>query len=136
MHGADALNLTGIWNGLYAYPHTRKEPVAFVASLGDNDGWLTGAIEEIASVGPMRGHTIAATIQGRRAAHAVTFLKTYDDLPQGYDTVHYAGDVNHDGSEIEGRWTVPGSWSGKFLMIRAGATKAALTRDVAERVDG
>lgn len=84
----------------------------------------------------MRGRTIAATVQGRRAGRTVTFLKSYDDLPQGYDTVHYAGDVGHDDNEIEGRWTVPGSWSGKFLMIRASGTSVALLRKVAERVGG
>jgi hypothetical protein len=132
---SDALDLTGVWNGLYSYPRA-IEPVSFLTTLVETDSWLAGFIEEIASIGTMRGQTIAATVQGRRAGHAVTFLKTYDDLPQGYDTVHYAGDVNHNGSEIEGRWSIPGNWSGRFLMIRAGETEIALARDVAERVGG
>jgi hypothetical protein len=130
---ADALDLTGVWNGLYSYPRA-KEPVSFLATLAETDTWLSGVTEEIASAGTMRGQTITATLQGRRTAHAVTFLKTYDDLPHGYDTVHYTGDVNDDGSEIEGRWTIPGVWSGKFLLIRANRRAIALTRDVAEQV--
>lgn len=132
---ADGLDLTEVWNGLYSYPRAR-EPVSFAATLTETGGWLSGAVEEIASVGPMRGQSITATLQGRRTGRAVTSLKTYDDLPQGYDTVQYVGDVNEDGSEIEGRWTVPGSWSGKFLMIRAGQTEIALTQDTAERISG
>jgi hypothetical protein len=131
--GDDAFNLTGVWNGLYSYPVAR-EPVSFIATLTETGGWLTGTTEEIASVGAMRGQTITATLQGRRAGRGVTFLKTYDDLPRGYDTVHYAGDANDDGSEIEGRWTVPGNWSGKFLMIRAGGASATQTLEVAERI--
>ena len=58
----------------------------------------------------------------------------YDNPPPGYDAVQYSGEVNQDGSEIEGRWTIPGVWSGKFLMIRAGGLHTAITEGVAERV--
>ena len=130
---ADPLNLTGSWNGLYSYPSAR-EPVPFTAVLAENDSWLSGSTEETATAGKVCGQAIAATLLGHRSGNSVTFLKTYDDLPDRYDTVHYAGNVNQEGSEIEGRWTVPGSWSGKFLMIRARATEAVTSLDVAERV--
>ena len=130
---ADALNLTGVWHGLFSYPRA-VEPTAFVATLNEKDGWLSGITEEIARVGGMQGRTITATLQGRRTGHSVTFLKTYDDQPPNYDTVQYGGDVNPDGSEIEGRWAIPGNWSGKFLMIRAGAIQSATAGDIAERV--
>ena len=130
---ADSLNLTGVWNGLFSYPRA-IEPTPFVATLQEGGGWLSGAIEEIARVGPTKGQPLTATVQGRRNGHSVTFLKIYDNPPPNYDAVQYSGDVNHDGSEIEGRWTIPGVWSGKFLMIRAGAVQAGLLRDVAERV--
>jgi hypothetical protein len=130
---ADGLDLTGIWNGLYSYPRA-IEPVSFVATLSETDGWLSGGTEEIASAGTMRGQMITASLQGRRIGHSITFLKTYDRMPQGYDTVQYTGDVNSDCSEIEGHWKIPGVWSGKFLMNRAGLTETALLRDVAERV--
>jgi len=130
---SDALNLTGVWHGLYSYPRAR-ESVPFTASLTDGGGWLSGTTEEVPTSGKAKGLTLVATLQGRRTGHSVTFLKTYDDLRYGYDAVQYAGAVNQDGSEIEGRWTIPGVWSGKFLMIRAGAVQASLFRDVAERV--
>ena len=130
---ADSLILTGVWNGLYSYPRA-IEPTSFTTTLTENDGWLSGATEEVARVGPTQGQPLTATLQGRRSGHSVTFLKMYDNPPPGYDAVQYFGDVNHDGSEIEGRWTIPGVWSGKFLMVRAGAVQASLFRDVAERV--
>jgi hypothetical protein len=115
----DPLNLTGVWHGQFSYPRA-IEPTPFTATLSDNDGWLTGATEEIARVGPIEGRPIAATVQGRRSGHSVTFLKIYDNPPAGYDAVQYAGDVNRDGSEIEGRWTIPGVWSGKLSPACSG----------------
>ena len=126
--GDDPLDLTGAWSGLYSYPRG-PEPTPFNATLTENGGWLSGATEEIT-----RGRSLTATLQGRRTGHSVTFLKMYDNPPPGYDAVQYSGDVNQDGSEIEGRWTIPGAWSGKFLIIRAGGLGIAVTEDVAERV--
>jgi hypothetical protein len=102
--------------------------------LTESDCWLTGATEETGATGDARGLTITATLQGRRTGCSVTWLKIYDGSFRLYDSVHYAGDVNADGTEIEGRWTVPGSWSGRFLMIRSGGLSAALAREVIEKV--
>jgi hypothetical protein len=126
-------DLTGDWHGQYSYP-SHHGPVHFTASLTEIASWLAGVIEETATAGPVRGTTITATVQGRRAGRAVTFLKLYDATAPAYDTVHYAGDVNDDATEIEGRWTVPGSWSGRFLMIRAGGLAAARELEATGRV--
>jgi hypothetical protein len=130
---AENLNLIGVRSGLYSYPHG-GHPVAFAATLTEISGWLSGTMEEVATAGPARGRTIRATLQGRRTGGSVTFLKSYDDLPPGYDTVHYAGEVNHDATEIDGRWTIPGSWSGTFLMIRPRRMGLELATDIAERM--
>jgi hypothetical protein len=37
-----------------------------------------------------------------------------------------------DGTEIEGRWILPGS-SGKFLMVRSAGKEEAVTRKAFER---
>jgi hypothetical protein len=130
---AGAVDLSGVWHGLYSYPRNR-DPVSFVATLTEGNSWLTGATQETGVVGDARGLTISATLQGRRTGRSVTWLKTYDRSYRLYDAVHYAGNVSADGTEIEGRWTIPGSWSGKFLMIRSGGLAAALTQDVTEKV--
>jgi hypothetical protein len=60
-------------------------------------------------------------------------LKIYHGAFALYDSVHYAGDINEDGSEINGRWHVPGSWSGTFLMIRDRAAATAIAKEAVER---
>jgi hypothetical protein len=130
---AGALDLSGVWHGQYSYPRNRA-PVPFVATLTESNGWLTGATEETGVAGDARGLTITATLQGRRTGRSVTWLKIYDGSFRLYDSVQYAGDINGDGTEIEGRWTVPGSWSGKFLMIRFGGLAGALLQKATERV--
>jgi hypothetical protein len=115
----DALDLTGLWHGFYNYP-VAQDPVPFTAQLTDMAGTLAGATEEPGHVGDAAGLTITASLQGMRSDFTVTLLKIYDGDFRLYDSVHYAGTISEDGLEIEGRWTVPGNWSGTFLMIRAG----------------
>jgi hypothetical protein len=38
------------------------------------------------------------------------------------------------GDEIEGRWTIPGAWSGTFLMVRASRQSEAIERQASEKV--
>ena len=111
------LNLSGIWHGRYFYPVNRS-PVPFVATMSDIDAWLTGTIEEKGTAGEARGVAMSASIEGRRTGRAVTWLKLYDGRFHHYDSVRYEGDINEDGTEISGRWSIPGNWSGTFLMIR------------------
>lgn len=108
--------------------------MSFVARLSETNAWLDGFTQETGTAGDARGLTISATLQGRRTGHSVTFLKLYTGSHRGYDSVHYAGAVNADGTEIAGRWTVPGSWSGTFVMTRSAGSAAARTREVAEQV--
>ncbi|HEY1934453.1 MAG TPA: hypothetical protein VGG99_20790 [Acetobacteraceae bacterium] len=127
MGETDATNLSGLWLGLFSYPR-KLRPVHFEASLRDADGWLVGTTCETGTAGEVAGLTIGATLQGRRTERTVTFLKIYDGESRRYDSVHYEGAVSVDGTEIEGRWTVPGSWSGTFLMVRSAgpSTKVAV----------
>ncbi len=126
---ADKLDLSGAWQGLFHYPIVQA-PVSFRATLHDADGILVGSTEETGEIGDAAGRMISATLQGRRTAFSVTWLKIYDGDFQHYDAVRYEGAVSEDGLEIEGRWTVPGHWSGTFLMIRA----ASATREVEEAI--
>jgi hypothetical protein len=122
---AGAQNLTGVWHGLYTYPHG-GEGVSFVATLIETTSTLTGTTHEPCRIGP--GGTLYATVSGSRRDSAVAFVKTYDGSNPFYRTVAYEGTLSSDCTEIEGRWIVPGSWSGRFLMIRPQNKSAVVSR--------
>ena len=122
MNAAD--DLTGDWRGIFNYPPTdlgAAPPTEFAATLQDAGGVLSGHTVEPG----MRGGTLTARIDGRRAGVAVAFVKLYDDERDGdYDTVAYQGEVDAEGLEITGRWTIPGGWSGTFIMVRERGVEA------------
>ena len=45
-------------------------------------------------------------------------MKLYDENRGDYDAVAYEGAVDAEGLEITGRWSIPGDWSGTFIMVR------------------
>jgi hypothetical protein len=126
------LNLTGVWYGLYSYT-VAMPSVSFVATLSDQGGWFDGTTEETGSVGDVVGRTLTATLQGRRSGRSITMLKIYHRASAYYDSVHYAGELNEDGSEINGTWRVSVTWSGTFLMVRSRTAEAAATKEAAAR---
>jgi hypothetical protein len=131
--GAGERSLTGIWNGLYTYPHGQS--TAFVATLIESAGSVSGTTHEPSMFGDAPGTTLFATLSGSRRNSAVTFTKRYD--PSGPSTsspVCYEGALNADGTEIEGRWIIAGMWSGKFLMIRSAGQERSVSRKAFERV--
>lgn len=111
-------NLTGVWNGLYTYPDGRS--TAFVATLIESGGALSGTTHEPGTVGADLGATLYASLAGARHDSSVGFTKTYDRADDFHRSpIVYQGALNGDGTEIEGRWTIAKVWSGKFLMIRS-----------------
>jgi hypothetical protein len=60
-------------------------------------------------------------------------VKTYDGLGGVYNMVLYQGVLSADGTEISGDWTIPGDWSGRFVMIRSGEAAVKRAQKVAER---
>ena len=131
--GVGERNLTGIWNGLYTYPHGQS--TAFVATLIETTGSLTGTTHEPSTPGDDPETTSFATLTGSRHASTVTFTKRYDrPTRRKMSPILYDGVLNGDGTEIEGRWSIPSSWSGKFLMIRSAGQETAVSRKAVERV--
>jgi len=116
--------LTGVWQGFFSYPRALG-PVEFTATLIESGSWLTGTTHEPMDVGPSAGQTIYATLSGSRDGTSVVFDKTYDGTGGRTHTIHYEGTLREDGAEIEGRWIIAASWSGRFLMIRSGRTVPA-----------
>ncbi len=128
MNAAD--DLSGEWRGLYNYP-AAQPPTEFAATLHDAGGTLSGHTVEPG----LRGGAVTARLDGRRTGTAVTFMKLYDDDRNGdYDTVAYQGAVDADGTEIAGRWTIPGIWSGTFIMVREKGVDAEVAAAIAEPV--
>lgn len=128
----DARNLTGVWQGLYTYPNGQS--VSFVATLIDSAGALSGSTHEPGAHGDASSGTLYATLAGQRSGSAVTFRKTYEGKRPRYRAVDYAGTLNADATEIEGRWTIPGVWSGTFLMIRPARNEASVKREAIQEV--
>jgi hypothetical protein len=111
-------SLTGVWQGIYSYPVGGLPTVPFTATLIDAGGSLSGSVHETC-IGT--GETLFFGLSGSRHGSAVTFVKTYDGTNPSYGhPIVYDGAVNEDATEIEGRWTIPGNWSGRFLMTRSG----------------
>ena len=111
--------LTGVWQGFFSYPRALA-PVQFTATLIESGRWLTGTTHEPMDVGPHTGETLYATLSGSRDGTSVIFDKTYDGSGGQTHTIHYEGTLSEDSAEIEGRWIIHASWSGRFLMIRSG----------------
>jgi hypothetical protein len=116
--------LTGVWQGIYDYPAGRGPTVPFTATLIEAGGSLSGSVSEPCLTHGKPDETLFATLAGARDGSAVRFVKTYDGSNPSYGTVLYEGTVNGDATEIEGRWSIPRNWSGKFLMIRSGEQPA------------
>jgi hypothetical protein len=127
-------DLSGAWDGIYNYPHTRR-PTAFTATLRDMAGVIVGETSEPATLPGDRGSTLHALLEGSRHGNSVHFAKSYDE--PGYarrNAVLYTGTVNGEGTEITGRWQIPGNWSGTFIMVRQAANEEAAESEVAETV--
>lgn len=101
---------------MFNYP-SKFPATPFEASLQQQGGRVIGSIIEPDTVfGEGRPTSVVdGTIDGDR----VRFSKFYDSGDESFDTVEYDGVVGDEGREISGRWTVPGDWSGTFIMVRA-----------------
>ena len=131
MSGEGELDLTGDWSGLYNYP-SLLPPNTFEASIRDSGGIITGVIRQPGEIIEPAGITQHSVIEGSREGSIVRWIKVYDDLSRA--TPHYHGRIQPGGDEIEGEWTIPGDWSGTFLMVRARKAKAREERKVDEEI--
>ncbi|HVG47430.1 MAG TPA: hypothetical protein VM899_04755 [Rubellimicrobium sp.] len=122
----DPASLTGLWHGLYSYP-AELRPVFFVATLISHGAGFSGRSEETVVGRTGAPLALGAALAGREGGGTVEFTKTYEGTWR--HAVLYAGRLAADRTEIEGAWTIPGIWSGRFLMRRGeGAEEAALRR--------
>ncbi|WP_086651943.1 hypothetical protein [Acetobacter cibinongensis] len=110
-------NLSGLWQGQFSYPRTFQAEF-FTASLLEQAGMLSGTITEKAVNQADVSGVFLAYVNGQHDGATVHFLKRYESATRTH-TVHYTGQVNSDSTEISGVWSIPGNWSGPFLMVRA-----------------
>lgn len=124
--GSNAQSITGIWQGSYCYPFGLG-PVFFMATLIEAGSSLTGTTHEAGrwTVGSSADVTLCASLSGSRHSGTVAFVKTYNGGNPRYRPIDYEGILSGDGTEIEGRWSISRTFSGKFRMIRP-ARKAEL----------
>jgi hypothetical protein len=129
--GEAAKGLSGRWTGIYNYP-SLLPPNNFEANIRDVGGVITGIITQPREFFEGTGPPHHAVIDGRREGSSVTFVKFYDDLERA--TPHYSGEIQGGGNEIAGQWTIPGDWSGTFIMGRASGAEEEAERRVRAEV--
>ena len=106
-------DLSGEWRGIFNYPR-EAPPTEFVAILHEAGGALSGQTVEPS----LWGGEVTARLDGRRSGKAVTLAKLYEESDGEYDSVAYQGSIDAEGLEITGTWSIPGIWSGTFIMVR------------------
>jgi hypothetical protein len=133
--------LSDTWHGSYSYPphpaFAGNTETAFVATLLDDNGVLSGATHERRTAGHFAGLLLNAVIDGQRDGAAVTFTKTYEAgaFAVAPHPIVYTGGLNADASEIAGTWQIPLLPPGRFVMIRANRPAFAAERDVAAPIE-
>jgi hypothetical protein len=128
----DNMSLTGIWHGLYSYP-SYLEPVYFVATLISFGDSFSGTTHEAIEGRRSARLQVFASVDGSLSGNSVSFTKQYDGTANWTHAVNYDGTLSADRSEIEGRWTIGGEWSGPFLMIRGTKASESVVRKVFEK---
>jgi hypothetical protein len=109
-------DLSGSWNGQFAYPAGRGPITPFVAEIEDRGGRLSGHIAEPNLMGST-SELLNASIAGFRDGSAIDFTKTYDGAGDAAHAVDYAGRLSDDGNEIRGVWSLA-DLDGSFEMVR------------------
>jgi hypothetical protein len=127
---ADPLDLSGKWEGVFAYPQDHMPTTPFLADISEEAGAFSGTIIE---PDLYKDSPASASVVGHRSARSVDFTKTYKDRIRGYENpVDYGGQLSEDGLTITGVWSLK-DWNGVFEMTReAGLEIAAQERAEAE----
>ena len=127
----DRLNMTGLWEGAYAYPAYQGPTTPFVAHIEDVDGALSGSIIEPNTIG-FASDELEAMVAGSRTGRAVDFTKTYDGSSDAAHAVDYVGQLSEDGDSVTGVWSL-GELDGTFEMRRERAwEELAVTEEAVE----
>lgn len=110
--------LTGAWSGAYRYPTSAYPETVFEAQITENAGFFTGTTIEPNLLRPHFGPVVTADIDGVRDGLNVRFNKFLNGSGGMRHVVIYEGVASADLMRVDGRWTIPGDWSGSFFMER------------------
>jgi hypothetical protein len=121
----DRLDMTGLWEGTYAYPAYRGPTTPFVARIEEVDGALTGTIMEPNTMG-WSSEELEAVLNGARNGRSVDFTKAYDGSSDAAHAVDYVGQLSDDGNLVTGVWSLA-ELDGPFEMRREIGWEEALT---------
>ncbi len=116
----ETIDLSGIWEGTYAYSGDDVEQTEFRLRLKDENGQLRGLVVEPHTE---QSGNRRAEIEGVCTDRTINFVKKYipDDDAIGQPParpISYEGVLSADGTSISGSWFLPDD-RGSFAMDRA-----------------
>ena len=129
---ANPMDVSGRWDGTFAYPSGVGPATPFVAELAESAGAISGTVAEPNTMGGS-SDTLHASVRGNRDGAAVDFTKTYDGTSDAAHSVDYVGRLSGDGKSITGVWSL-GAMDGTFEMHRELGAEEAVAAEVSEEV--
>jgi len=111
-------SLSGAWSGAYRYPGDVQAEVVFNAQIEEVGGAFTGSLQEPNVYGYTPGNVVTSNIEGTRTGHTIAFTKFYDGSGGMAHAVRYEGAADANLLRIDGKWSIPRTWSGTFFMTR------------------
>jgi hypothetical protein len=105
--------LTGTWSGVYYYP-SQYPPVDFSSVIIFEGSIFYGIVKEPKTFGNYNIPYIYSEIEGSISQdNKISFTKKSKYYTH---TLFYTGQIDMNTRRISGKWSIPGSWSGKFNM--------------------
>jgi hypothetical protein len=123
-------SLSGSWSGAYRYPGDVAPETVFSAEIEEIGGIFTGTTQE---PDMLRGEgVVTADIDGARSGGDVRFSKFMNGSGGMRHVIMYRGQADDALSSIAGVWTIPGDWSGTFVMVRDDTGETVAAEEAAE----
>ena len=120
----DRYDMSGLWEGAFAYPAYQGPTTPFVASIEESEGTLTGTIMEPNTMG-WSSEELEAVLNGARNGRSVDFTKAYDGSSDAAHAVDYVGQLSDDGNLVTGVWSLA-ELDGTFEMRRSASLEEML----------